>query len=99
MFSTQTNNLEIDLEGVEAKQRTIEAARRSANPFQQLCLKLRQRTAFMASPPSLWAFLVILGLFSAFSLYVSSWCMVGDASMGGCPVLVSRRENELLLPL
>jgi hypothetical protein len=38
--------------------------------FKRAYVQLRRRTAFMATPPKIWIFLIILGLFSAVSLCV-----------------------------
>jgi hypothetical protein len=41
------------------------------NVFKRAYVQLIRRTAFMATPPKIWVFLLILGLFSALSLYVA----------------------------
>ncbi len=70
VFSTRTNKLEIDIEAVEAKQAEIQELRDKMghNVFKRAYVQLRRRTAFMATPPIIWVFLILLGMFSALSL-------------------------------
>ena len=72
MFSTRTNKLEIDIEAVEKKEKEIQELRdrMGHNVFKRAYVQLRRRTAFMATPPRIWLFLILLGIFSALSLYV-----------------------------
>jgi hypothetical protein len=70
VFSTQTNRMEVDIEAVEVKHSELERVRKSGQYLRLLWLLLVRRSAFMATPPIVWVFLVVLGLFSSLSLYV-----------------------------
>ncbi len=72
VFCTRTNKLEVDLDAVEAKQKEVHELRDQAgnNVFKRFYVQLKRRTAFLATPPILWLFIILLGIFSALSLYV-----------------------------
>ncbi len=79
MFCTRTNKLEIDIEGVEREEKEIQRLRREMghNVFKRLYVQLKKRTLFMATPPVIWFFLILLGIFSAITLYVGRACAAG----------------------
>jgi hypothetical protein len=74
VFSTRTNRLEVDLDAVEQKQAEVASLREAAgnNIFKRFAVQVKRRQAFLATPPILWLFIVILGVFSALSLCVST---------------------------
>ncbi len=85
VYSTAKNKLEVKLESVEAETYVLLEARRQnlrRNFCSRMWAQLRRRTAFLATPPSVWFFLIALGIATAISVYVDShvasccrcWC-------------------------
>jgi hypothetical protein len=40
--------------------------------FARMWVQLRHRTAFFTTPPEMWLFLIVLGLFTSFSMCVTA---------------------------
>ena len=71
MYSTTKNKLEVQLDSVEAEEEVLQRRRRvKRNCCAMMWGQLRRRTAFLATPPPIWIFLILLGFATAFCVYV-----------------------------
>ncbi len=95
VFSTRTNRLEVDLDAIEQKQAEVVQLREEAgnNVFKRFGVQLKRRKAFLATPPILWLFIVILGVFSALCLYVRVRVCVCVHALSFVRVSVSAHAN------
>lgn len=68
VYSTTTNKLEVKLKSVEEEESFVAGVRKDRNLCRRIWSQMRHRTAFLATPPEMWLFLVVLGLFTSFGM-------------------------------
>ena len=96
VYCTRTNKLEVDLDLVEAKQREVIDLREQAgnNVFKRFYVQLKRRTVFLATPPILTVFIILLGLFSAICLYVLFMLAITGRVIAGCDPICFVRSSS-----
>jgi hypothetical protein len=73
VYSATSNKFEVKLANIEVEAQTMAETRRTTtrrNCCSRLWGQLSRRTAFLATPPPIWIFLIALGLATAFAVCV-----------------------------
>jgi hypothetical protein len=98
VYSATSNKFEVKLANIEVEAQTMAETRRTTtrrNCCSRLWGQLSRRTAFLATPPPIWIFLIALGLATAFAVCVGqgslcAWWGEGLCVRGGARLSVGR---------